>query len=113
MTRVKKELEFLKNKAEEVAGKLVNDDAVTALQSQIKQFQNEAIKLDSILDEQKREFQKLKNRKNNLVDDNEFLKVQCKEAMKHNKLLEVGLTKTKKQSDALSEFLRRNKLPRD
>jgi hypothetical protein len=38
MTRVKKELEFLKKKAEEVAGKLVNDDAVTRLQEQIKQF---------------------------------------------------------------------------
>jgi len=38
MTRVKKELEFLKKKAEEVAGKLVNDDAVTSLQEQIRQF---------------------------------------------------------------------------
>lgn len=32
MTRVKKELKFLKDKASEVAGKLVNDDAVTNLQ---------------------------------------------------------------------------------
>lgn len=31
MTRVKKELQFLKEKAAEVAGKLVNDDAVTNL----------------------------------------------------------------------------------
>lgn len=31
--------------------------------------------------------------------------------MKNNKLLEVALKKTEKQSDALSEFLKRNKLP--
>ena len=33
--------------------------------------------------------------------------------MKHNKLLEVALTKTNKQTDALEEFLRRNQLPDD
>jgi len=35
----------------------------------------EAVKLDSILDEQKREFQKMKTKQKNLKDDNRFLKV--------------------------------------
>jgi len=39
------------------------------------------------------------------------LKDQVKEAMKNNKLLEVALKKTEKQSDALGQFLKRNKLP--
>ena len=39
------------------------------------------------------------------------MKEQVKEVMKNNKLLEVALKKTEKQSDALSEFLKRNKLP--
>jgi hypothetical protein len=33
--------------------------------------------------------------------------------MKHNKLLEVALNKTRKQTDALGEFLKRNKLSKD
>jgi len=94
MTRVKKELEFLKGKAEDAAGKLVNDDTVTNLQKQIKWFQHEAQELDKILDGQKREFQKLKTKEKNTNDDNKFLKSQVKEAMKHNKLLEVALNKT-------------------
>ena len=43
MSRVKKELQFLRDKAAEVAGKLVNDDAVTHLQRQIGWFKNEAV----------------------------------------------------------------------
>ena len=60
MTKVKKELQFLRNKAVEAAGKLSNDDTITNLQNQIKWFQKEALALDSHLEGQKREVQKLK-----------------------------------------------------
>jgi len=53
--RVKKELNYLKNKAIEAAGKLVNDDTISNLQNSIKWFQKEAISLDGFLDEQKRD----------------------------------------------------------
>ena len=43
------------------------------------------------------------------MDDNKFLKNQVKDAMKHNKLLEVALNKTNKQTNAIKEFLKRNK----
>lgn len=43
------------------------------------------------------------------MDDNKFLKNQVKDAMKHNKLLEVALNKTDKQTNAIKEFLKRNK----
>jgi hypothetical protein len=69
--------------------------------------------LDNILDEQKREFHKLKTKQTSLKDDNKYLKIQCKDAMRQNKMLEVALTKTKKQTDALAEFLRRNKLSKE
>jgi len=46
----------------------------------------------------------------NTLDDNKFLKIQVKDAMKHNKLLDVALNKTNRQSDAIKEFLKRNKL---
>ena len=38
MTKVKKELKFLKKKAVEAAGKLSNDDTITNLQNSIKWF---------------------------------------------------------------------------
>lgn len=55
MTKVKKELEFLKSKAEKAAGELSNDNTVTQLQSSIQWFQGEAIDLNTILEGQKRE----------------------------------------------------------
>ena len=60
MVKVKKELEFLKNKAQEAAGKISNDDQITNLQKQIKWFQKEALVLDQYLEGQKREVNKLK-----------------------------------------------------
>ena len=74
MTKVKKELEFLKGKAEKAAGELSNDNTVTQLQSSIQWFQGEAIVLNTILEGQKREVQKLKSTKANTNDDNKFLK---------------------------------------
>jgi len=49
MTKVKSELLFLKQKADEAAGKLSNDDSITNLQKHIKWFEKEAVSLDSIL----------------------------------------------------------------
>ena len=109
MTRVKKELEFLKKRAVEAAGKLVNDDTVTNLKKQIDWFQHEAIELDKHLDKQKRDFQIMKTKQKNTIDDNKFLKTQVKEAMKHNKLLEVAMTKTTAQTSALEKFLKKNR----
>lgn len=60
MTKVKKELIYLRDKAVEAAGQLSNDDNITRLQTQIKWFQSEALGLDQILEGQKREVQKLK-----------------------------------------------------
>ena len=44
----------------EAAGKVSNDDTITSLQKSIKWFQSEALVLDTILEGQKREVQKLK-----------------------------------------------------
>lgn len=109
MTKVKKELTHLKKKAEDAAGKLSNDDNITKLQKSIKWFQGEAKVLDQFLEGQKREVQKLKTQKLNTQDDNRFLKQQVKDAMKHNKLLEVANNKTERQCDALRQFLEKNK----
>ena len=43
------------------------------------------------------------------MDDNKFLRNQVKDAMKHNKLLEVAENKTKKQCESIRTFLKRNK----
>jgi hypothetical protein len=46
---------YLKKKASDTAGKILNDDSITNLQKQIGWFKNEAQKLDVILETQKRE----------------------------------------------------------
>jgi len=51
----------------------------------------------------------LKTQTKNTKEDNKFMKDQVKDGMRHNKLLEVALNKTEKQSKALREFLKRNK----
>ena len=43
------------------------------------------------------------------MSDNKFIKSQVKDAMKHNKLLEVALNKMNRQSDAIRQFLKQNK----
>eukprot|EP00347_Sterkiella_histriomuscorum_P006538 403352386 len=112
MQKVQKELVYLKNKANETAGKILNDDSITSLQSQIGWFKNEATKLDTILDTQKRELQKLKSRELNINEDRKFLKDQTKDAMKNNKLLQVALKKTQEQNKLLKQFLDNNKVKR-
>ena len=74
MMKVKRELEFLRDKAVEAAGKLSNDDSITNLQKKIKWFQQQALVLDSILEGQKREVQKLKTNRINTISDNKFIK---------------------------------------
>lgn len=74
MVKVQKELVFLKKKANDTAGKILNDDSITKLQGQIGWFKNEAIKLDAILEGQKREMQKMKSRELNINEDRKFLK---------------------------------------
>lgn len=78
------------------------------MKTQINWFKNEATKLDSILENQKRELQKFKSRDYNLNEDRSFLETQIKEAMKHNKLMKVAVEKTNDQSRALKEFLSQN-----
>lgn len=91
MTKVKSELLFLKQKADDAAGKLSNDDSITNLQIQIKWFESEAVSLDSILEYQKREVDELKSYQRNTEADTKFLREEVKESMKQNKLLDVAV----------------------
>jgi chromosome segregation ATPase len=110
LVKIQRELLYLKKKAEEAAGRVLNDDSVTNLQKQIDWFKNEALKLDQILENQKKELQKLKSRDLNLVEDRKFLRGQIKDAMKHNKLLQVAVKKTKQTNKSIREFLRQNQV---
>ncbi|CDW90797.1 UNKNOWN [Stylonychia lemnae] len=112
MVKVQKELQYLRNKASETAGKILNDDSITNLQDQIGRFKSAAINLDRILEIQKREVQKLKSKELNINEDRKFLKEQTKDAMKHNKLLQVALKKTTQQNKLIREFLEKNKVKR-
>jgi len=75
-------------------------------------FKYEAVKLDAILENQKKEVQKLKSREININEDRKFLRDQTKEAMKNNKLLQVAYKQTQEQNKVLREFLDKNKISR-
>lgn len=53
MMKVYKELAFLKEKANEANGDLMNDGTITQLQKNIKWYKTEALSLNKILDGQK------------------------------------------------------------
>jgi len=53
MDKVKAELKFLKNKQNDLVGKLMGDDEITNLQASIKWFKQSAVKLNRILDQQR------------------------------------------------------------
>jgi hypothetical protein len=73
MSKVTAELNFLKNKAAEANGKLLNDDQITKLQKSIEWFKKEAISLDEKLEAQKIELATYKAREAGLVKDKEAL----------------------------------------
>ena len=51
MTKVRKELNFLKQEQEKVTSGLMNDDRITNLQAQIQWFKEESAKLNQVLDD--------------------------------------------------------------
>lgn len=51
MLKVQSELKFLKEKVNEAAGKLMNDDKIQNLQTLIKWFKKESLTLNKILEE--------------------------------------------------------------
>jgi|JI9StandDraft_1071089.scaffolds.fasta_scaffold667029_1 hypothetical protein len=50
MSKVTQELNFLKNRAAEANGKLLNDETINSLQKNIEWFKSEAINLDTKLE---------------------------------------------------------------
>lgn len=101
MSKVTQELNFLKNRAAEANGKLLNDDSINSLQKNIEWFKSEAINLDQKLEDQKEELAKFKAREANLQQDKTFLEEQVKEQKRHNKMVKIAVQKTKEQSLAL------------
>ena len=91
MLRVKSELKRLRKEKEAQAGKLSNDDNITGLQKQIQWFQDEAIEFDKILEVQKKDYQRVKTSVAITKGDNTFIRTQVKDAMRHNKLLELAV----------------------
>ena len=109
MLRVKNELKRLRKEKDEAAGKLSNDDSITTLQKQIQWFQHEALEFDKILEGQKKDYQRVKTSAAITKGDNAFIRGQVKDALRHNKLLEVAVNKTNRQSEAIRKFLAKNK----
>ena len=97
----------MNHKKKETADKTMNDDQITSLQNQIKSFKTESLKLNQILELQKREIQKSKNRQTQSSKDQQYLYAQLKEARKQKKLMQVGIKRTTAQNDKISNFFER------
>ena len=82
MKKVKKELNYLKQKRNEANGALMNDTRITTLQKQIAQFKEEAMMLDGILEKKKREVSKQNNDQREKTHTIQFLSKSLKESMK-------------------------------
>lgn len=76
MKRVKNEISFLKNKADEQ--KLMKDAEIKDLHNEIRWFKNESQKLNETYHLQEKEIQMMKNKKTTIKDDTKFLKDQAK-----------------------------------
>lgn len=78
MIKVKNEIEFLKNKADEQKARVMQDSRIKQLENSIRWFKNESAKLTKTYDFQKQEIEMMKSKKHGLTDDNTFLKDQAK-----------------------------------
>ncbi len=94
--------------AEDAAGAVLKDDKVSSLQTQIKWFRHEAIKLDEIINKQAREIAKLEARKGMVHGDRGFIKQQVKDAMKQNNQIKLAVKKTEDTNKAIRDFLVKN-----
>ena len=82
MKKVKKELNYLKQKRNEANGALMNDTRITTLQKQIAEFKENAMMLDGILEKKKREVSKQNNDQREKTHTIQFLSKSLKESMK-------------------------------
>ena len=87
MSKVKKELLFLKGKKNEAEGALMNDEQITSLRSWIQWFKTKSIELDAQLNMQKEQHMNQKTEQINKVKSDAFLKNAVKDSMKQNKML--------------------------
>lgn len=114
MLKVRKELEFLKEKQNEATGALMNDDRITSLRMWIHWFKIKSMELDVQLNKQKQTHIRQSEDQKNKDESEAFLKGALLESMKQNKLLNAACNRQQKQNDKLKAFLKNNNvgLPR-
>jgi hypothetical protein len=76
MKKVKNEISFLKDKADEQ--KVMKDAEIKDLENEIRWFKNESQKLNETYNLQEKETKLMKNKKSTMIGDNKFLKDQAK-----------------------------------
>jgi hypothetical protein len=76
MKKVKNEISFLKDKADEQ--KVMKDAEIKDLENEIRWFKNESQKLNETYNLQEKESKLMKNKKSTMIGDNKFLKDQTK-----------------------------------
>eukprot|EP00347_Sterkiella_histriomuscorum_P015923 403355172 len=103
MTKVEKELQYLKSKAKDQERRLAQDERILRLEKQLKWFQDEMARLQKKQEENYNEIDMLSNKQQTMKDEKKFMEDQVKASKRQNKLLIVALNKTQNQKTDLEE----------
>ena len=104
MVKVAKELRFLKQKQSDILGRMMGDDQITRLQTGIEWFKETAVVLNDILDKQKQQIAKGKQKKSQKEKDVSFLNGHMKDLKRQNKEDSHLLTRIQGTNRQLENF---------
>ncbi|CDW88332.1 UNKNOWN [Stylonychia lemnae] len=103
MTKVEKELSYLKGKAKDQEKRLAQDERILRLEKQLQWFQDELSRLQKKSEGNVNEIDMLTNKMSSMKEEKAFMEDQVKASKRQNKLLIVALNKTQIQRDDLQD----------
>ena len=99
MSKVEKELHYLKNKATDQETRLAQDDRILKLQKQLEWFKDELDRLNANKETNYQVIEEVGGKVKDLRGEKQHLEEMVKAQKRQNKLLIVALNKTQNQKE--------------